>query len=68
MRANCPAAPCNRVMQDVRSTAKVLDKMNDDTLPTLLTAKLNLLNTMANTSMLWWVSAVVFCATILGIK
>lgn len=35
-------------------------------LGTLLEQKLQLLNTIANVGMLWWVSSVVFCGSILG--
>ena len=40
--------------------------MPTDPIQQLLAYKIQLLTTIANTSMLWWVSAVVFCASVLG--
>ncbi|WNZ23606.1 hypothetical protein HJG54_12595 [Leptolyngbya sp. NK1-12] len=40
--------------------------MQPTTAELLLEKKIELLSTIANTSMLWWVSAVVFCASLLG--
>ena len=40
--------------------------MESEVVLALLDKKIQLLNTIANTSMLWWVSATVFCATLLG--
>jgi|LakMenE18May11ns_1017448.scaffolds.fasta_scaffold9874352_2 hypothetical protein len=40
--------------------------MQSTTAELLLGKKIELLSTIANTSMLWWVSSVVFCASLLG--
>ena len=40
--------------------------MQENIIQVILEKKLELLTTIANTSMLWWVSSVVFCAGLLG--
>jgi hypothetical protein len=40
--------------------------MESEIVLALIDKKIQLLNAIANTSMLWWVSATVFCATLLG--
>ena len=43
------------------------DSITPEIAQALLVKKIDALNTIANTSTLWWVSAVVFCATLLGV-
>ena len=41
--------------------------MNNEVLKILLDHKLSFLDTIAQTSMLWWVSSIVFCCTIIAV-